>query len=278
MQHGKLFFSWKIWKYALLFNLPLVPHYLSSVILNAADRIMIEKMVGAREAGIYMVAYSISLIMTLFNTSILQTMEPWLYKKIKSHDIDDVKKVVHPAFAIIASVNVALIACAPEIVAIFAPKSYHNAIWIIPPVAMSSYFTFAYMFFCIFELYYEKTSLISIATILGAVLKLVLNYFLIYKFGYYAAAYATLICFVVYAIAHYCFMKKICLDYMHNVELYSTKILLLITSFFITLSFVMLCTYKTLFLRYLIIAVLIIFVLIRRMYIASYLQKLINIK
>jgi len=80
---GKLFFSKDIWKYALKFNLPLIPHYLSMSILSSSDRIMIRNMVGSGQAGIYNLAYNISLIMTMFNTALLQTVEPWLYKKIK---------------------------------------------------------------------------------------------------------------------------------------------------------------------------------------------------
>ena len=76
---GKAFFSKKFWKYALLFNIPLVPHYLASTVLNSADRIMIQEMVGSSEAGIYNLAYSVSLIMTFFNTALMQTITPWMY-------------------------------------------------------------------------------------------------------------------------------------------------------------------------------------------------------
>lgn len=250
MWRGKQFFSWKIWKYALLFNIPLVPHYLSGAILNAADRIMIEKIVGVEEAGVYTLAYSVSLIMTIFNTSLLQTIEPWLYKKIKSHDVNDIARVAYPAFIAIASVNIMLIACAPEIIAIFAPKEYHDAIWIIPPVAVSSYFMFAYAFFAAFEFYYEKTYLITLATTVGAIFKIFLNYILIDMFGYYAAGYATLLCFMVYAALHYLFMKIICKKYMENAQVYSTRKLLLITFVFMFFSFLFLCTYKSVVVRY----------------------------
>ena len=40
------------WKYALKFNLPLIPHYLSLHVLNHMDRIMIASIVGEAEAGI----------------------------------------------------------------------------------------------------------------------------------------------------------------------------------------------------------------------------------
>ena len=81
MKTGKIFYSKKYWKYALFFNIPLIPHYLSQTILNNADRLMINDIVGASEAGIYSLAYSVSQIMIIFNSSLMQTIEPWLYKK-----------------------------------------------------------------------------------------------------------------------------------------------------------------------------------------------------
>lgn len=278
MLRGRQFCSWKVWRYAVLFNLPLVPHYLSGSILNTADRIMIERMAGASEAGIYSLAYSVSLIMTLFNSSMLQTIEPWLYKKIKARDVNNISRVAYPAFIIIAGVNVALMACAPEVVAIFAPAEYYDAIWIIPPVAMSSYFMFAYTFFAVFEFYYEKTHLIAIATMSGAVLKLILNYIFIDIFGYYAAGYTTLLCFMVYAAMHYVFMKKICREYLDGAHAYSTKTLLIITSLFMVFGFAILFTYKTPVLRYSCIAALALAVIVKRRYIIDTVKSLISMK
>lgn len=275
---GRQFCSWKVWKYAVLFNLPLIPHYLSGSILNTADRIMIEKMVGASEAGIYSLAYSVSLVMTLFNTSMLQTIEPWLYKKIKARDVGNISRVAYPAFIIIAGVNVALMVCAPEVVAIFAPAEYYDAIWIIPPVAMSSYFMFAYTFFAVFEFYYEKTHLIALATMSGAVLKLFLNYIFIDIFGYYAAGYTTLLCFMVYAAMHYIFMKKICHDYLAGVQPYCTKTFCTITLLFMLFGFASLFTYKMPILRYSCIAVFALAAVIKHGYIINTVKSLINMK
>ena len=39
MKRGKVFFSSKYWKYALGFNIPLIPHYLSQTVLNSSDRL-----------------------------------------------------------------------------------------------------------------------------------------------------------------------------------------------------------------------------------------------
>ena len=51
---GKEFFSKEYWGYALRIGIPIVPHYLSGIILNQGDRIMIDKMVGKTEVALYL--------------------------------------------------------------------------------------------------------------------------------------------------------------------------------------------------------------------------------
>lgn len=258
MYRGKIFCSKKYWKYALKFNLPLVPHYLSQTVLNSSDRIMIKVMCGSDAAGIYSLAYSLSMIMTLFNTALIQTINPWIYQKIKDKKTKEISQVAYPSLIIIAAVNILLIAFAPEAVTIFAPKSYYDAIWVIPPVAMSVYFMFAYSLFANFEFYYEKTKYIAVATGVGAILNLVLNYIFIHMFGYFAAGYTTLLCYIIYAIFHYCFMNKICNQILAGEKVYSTKQLIKITVFFLTLGFVFLITYTNTWIRYALIALIMI--------------------
>ena len=202
LARGKCFFSKKYWRYALAFNVPLIPHYLSQQVLSSSDRIMIENMIGSDEAGIYSLAYSISQIMILVNTAISHTLTPWIYQKIKSNKIVEIPKVVYMAMVGIALSNLAVIAVSPEVVAIFAPSSYRNAIWVIPPVAMSVLLLFSYDMFAKFEFYFEKTKLIMTASVIGAVLNIILNYFFINLFGYYAAGYTTLFCYAIYVLFH----------------------------------------------------------------------------
>ena len=255
---GKKFFSAFYWKHALKFNIPLVPHYLSMTILNSADRIMIGKMVNESSAGIYGLAYSISQIMTLFNTALLQTINPWLYKKINEKRIKGISKVAYPAFVGIAAVNLLLIALAPEAVKIFAPPEYYDAIWIIPPVAMSVYFIFSYDFFAVFEFYYEKTTLIATATSAGAVLNIILNYIFIKIFGYYAAGYTTLVCYMVYAAFHMYFMRKICREQLNNVQPYSLRIYGGITAAFLLIGFIFMASYNYVAVRYSMLGIMLI--------------------
>lgn len=254
----KMLYSKKYWIYALQFNVPLLPHYLSLTILNSSDRIMISNMVSAEKAGIYNLAYSVSMIMTMFNSALLQTIEPWIYKKIKQNRIQDLSKVAYPSFLLIAGVNLLLILFAPEIISVFAPEDYYEAIWVIPAVTLSVFFMFLYTFFATFEFYYEKTKYVAFATIAGALLNIVLNYILIKVFGYLAAGYTTLFSYILFAGLHYGFMRKICRKYMNGINPYSGKVIFLISFVSVTLGLSCLILYLYTLIRYFVIALIIV--------------------
>ncbi|HIT67891.1 MAG TPA: oligosaccharide flippase family protein [Candidatus Merdisoma merdipullorum] len=277
MIKGRQFFSKKYWIYALRFNIPLLPHYLSMTILSSSDRIMISNMVGDDKAGIYSLSYSISMIMTMFNSALLQTVEPWIYRKLKEKKIQDLAHVAYPCFILIAALNILLIIFAPEIVAVFAPPEYQEAIWCIPPVVLSVFFTFLYTFFATFEFYYEKTRYIASATVGGALLNIVLNYFGIQLFGYVAAAYTTLFSYILYAMLHYYFMRRICKTYLEDVKPYSLKLIVIIAGGSLLLGFGFMVSYLNTMVRYILIFLLAMVVILKWKDISSAVFLLLNI-
>ena len=255
---GKCFFDREIWKMALLFNLPLLPHYLSTMVLNQADRIMISKMVGESEAGIYSVAYSAAMILNIMVTAINNSFAPWLYGKLKAKNYEGIDKVVNMLFGGVALVLVMLIAFAPECIFVLAGSKYAEAVMIIPAVASSLYFIFMYQIFANVEFYHKKNKFIAYASVSGALLNIVLNYFGILWFGYVAAGYTTLICYAVFGCAHYIFMKKICNEEMGGVKLFDAKTVFLIGIILVAFSIVLSLIYPYTILRYSILAVIII--------------------
>ena len=275
---GKKFFSKQFWIYALSYNLPLIPHYLSQMILNNSDRIMINDMVGSDAAGIYSLAYSLAMIMTLFNNALGQTISPWMYQKIKEKKIGDIAPVAYLSIAVVIVVNMLLIAFAPEAVRIFAPKSYYEAIYCIPPVAMGVLFLYSYDLFAKFAFYYERTTMIMLASIGGAILNIVLNYIGIKMFGYIAAAYTTLICYIAFDIFHYVLMTKICNKYLDKVKPYNTRKLILVTILFLIAGLILMSTYEHPVIRYSIIVLCGIFIFIKRKMILKKLNILFSIK
>ena len=57
------------------------------------------------------------------------------------------------------------------------------------------------------EIYLEKTKGVAVASIISALTNILLNYIFIPKFGYLAAAYTTLVSYILLAVMHYIFLR-----------------------------------------------------------------------
>ena len=179
MLNGKKIYSKKYWKYALAFNIPLIPHYLSNYVLSQSDRVMIGKMVGNDKAALYSVAYTISTMMILIVSAVNSSLTPVIYKKLDEYENTKINcnilrrqiiNVTTPICLLIAVLCLVTMLFAPEVILIFAGKRYMEAVYVVPPVSLSVYFIFLYSMFSNVEYYYQKTKLISIATFISACL------------------------------------------------------------------------------------------------------------
>lgn len=189
-------------KHALTFNLPLIPHYLSQILLNQSDRIMIGRMVNDDAVALYSLAYTIGMLATMLTTSINGAYVPWLYKTIKNNDFSKIKSVNKLLFIGIFGVISIIALIAPELVLILGGKDYLESIPVLYPVAASVYFLFLYTVYANIELYYGKRKYVSLGTIVAAIVNVILNYFGILYWGYMVAAFTTLICYILYSISH----------------------------------------------------------------------------
>jgi O-antigen/teichoic acid export membrane protein len=283
---GKKFFNKKYWGYALKFNIPLLPHYLSNYVLNQSDRIMISKMIGNVQAAYYSVAYSISMMMTLITSAINNSLMPYIYKEINKIENGcaaeetvaiNIRKTTRLLFVLIAALCIITMAFAPEVIYVFAGANYSDAIYVIPPIAASVYFIFCYSMFSNIEYYYQKTTLISIATLVCAALNLVLNYFFIKQFGYYAAGYTTLISYIALSFMHFLFYKRVLRSKLKSVKnLYDMRCMLICAISVLVIMFVMVFTYKIALLRYGIILIIVAIAVWQRKRIISVLKGLKN--
>lgn len=274
MSKGRIFFQKEYWKYALSFNIPLIPHYLSNYVLSQSDRLMIGRMVGKGEAAFYSVAYTISTMMILIMSAINNSLTPYIYKAIDEGREKSIKRVTEPVIILIAGLCVLTMGFAPEIILIFAGSNYMEAMYVIPPIAASVFFIFIYSLFSNIEYFYRKTFFVAIATSISALINLVLNYIFIGIYGYYAAGYTTLICYICLAIIHYIFYKKILNKEMKVFkELYNIRLIVATAIGIIFTMLVMVLVYDFLVIRYGIIGGISILFIAKRNYFYQYIRK-----
>ena len=264
IKNARSVYSTKYWKYALAFNLPLIPHFLSASILNQSDRIMISQMIGSSEAAIYSVAYAIGMFPMLLSTAVQQSFLPWLYPKMKKGDDSNISEVTTATLILMGIVILGIISFGPEIIFLAAPAEYQSARWIIPPVCGSVFFVYLQNMFANVEYYYEETKKIAAASVGVAILNIILNYIFIKKYGFIAAGYTTLFCYIMYTIAHYYVMKHICDKNKCDLALFDMKKIIAVSFILLIAVFGITVVYDVSVVRYAIIFVVCAFVFLKR--------------
>lgn len=207
LARGKVFFIGRYWLHGLKFNIPLIPHYLSLIVLGQVDRIMIQQVCGVAEAGIYTLAYQVSMVVNVVVSGINGSFVPWFYERLKLRDTASTRRVCNQLSALAAALCLGVMLLGPEIIAVFATEEYMEAIWVMPPVALSAYVMFVYGLFSSIEFYYDATWCVTIATSVGAIAKIVANHLLLPEYGFIVAGYTTLACYLVLMGMHWGFAR-----------------------------------------------------------------------
>lgn len=246
-------------KFGLDFNIPMIPAFLSMVILNQIDRIMISNMVGLDKAAIYSVAYNGAMCISILSSAINLTYNPWLMQKVHESTFEHVGEVAKMISIFFGCGLVLFMVLAPEFVKIMASSEYAEAIYIIPPVAASTFFTLLYTFYCTFAQYFLKMKFLVLINVGNAILNIILNYIGIQIWGYYAAGYTTYICYFLYGTCTAFYVNRLIKKKYGNIHVYDTKFFV---EFIAALAVIMIAInyfYSGYIVRYSIIVLLLVF-------------------
>lgn len=227
LKTGRTIYNSKYWKFALKVSVPLIFHTLAKNILDVSDRTMISMYCGKSAAGIYGTIYSISSLSLIVWNSINNAFVPYLYERLETDSKDSVvtiKKITNIVLIVYAVACIGLTAIAPEIVHILTTEDYYDAVYIIPALSAGIFLTSVYNLFADVILYHKKSTIVMCATIIATVVNVILNAIFIQLIGYQAAAYTTLVSFIILAVAQGVAMRKI-----HKKDLYNVKFVLMIS-------------------------------------------------
>lgn len=206
---GKTLYCKTYLQFALTVNTPLLIHSLAKHILDVSDKTMISSMIGKREVGIYGVLYSISAIALIVWSAINSSLIPYMFECIKENKKGKLSKYVEIMLLVYSVACIGLTLMAPEVLKIMTTEEYMEAVYIMPPIAAGIFFVSLYNIYSNVLLYYKKTNYIMFATFVAAIFNLFSNYIFIKMFGYQAAAYTTLVSYIILAYMQFRFAKKL---------------------------------------------------------------------
>jgi len=188
------------------YGFPLVIGNLAAWILSLSDRYILEFFRGAHEVGIYSASYAISEKSILLLASLFMLasgpigMNIW-EKEGEKKSQEFVTKLTRYYLLICLPAVVGLSVLARPVIDVLTTPEYYQGFRIVPLVTLGGFFLGLQQRFQAGLVFHKKTNLIMISIITSGLLNLGLNFLLVPRYGYMAAAVTTVTSYAVLLVA-----------------------------------------------------------------------------
>ena len=199
---GKKLISKKHWGYCLPIAIPIIFHNISHLVLNQADRVMLQQWTNDSIVGIYSFTYNIGIMLNIIHMSINSAWVAWYFDSLKDKIYEEIEDKAKWYIIIFTVITGMFLLGSPEVIKILSPKEYWEGIKLLPLIILGYYFVFLYTFGVNYEFFKKKTSFIAAGTIVAALINIGVNFILIPKIGVSGAAISTLVAYFILFVMH----------------------------------------------------------------------------
>lgn len=231
IKYSKLKWSFKKLKIILKFGTPLIIAIISYEFLHIADRFIIEHLIGIAALGIYSFSYTICEAQRFVMVGLNKLFSPIFYENMNKKNYILIKQILSYYIILLTTINLIIILFSNEIVLFFIDLKFHESIILIPVICMGLFFNGLLLIFTSSLSFKNKFGSISKIAFISSILNIVLNLILIPSYGIVAAAYSTLISYVIYFIIGFFIEFK-------SIKTFTNLSVLFYSLFFLILSFI----------------------------------------
>ena len=151
------------------------PHYISIAILTRADKLFVSSVYGKEALARYSVADTVGSLLIFMISAPLSALSPWILRKLSDKKFASVRGVYDMGCRIILWLTLILLGFAPEFMSFLTPKSYHEALFVAYPIAISAIPYFSYAVISV-AFTHSGGALSSIASVCGGGASILLSY------------------------------------------------------------------------------------------------------
>ncbi|MCX6290317.1 MAG: polysaccharide biosynthesis C-terminal domain-containing protein [Bacteroidetes bacterium] len=204
----KLEFDRALWKSMIVYSLPIMVAGFAGMINETFDRIMLPRLVSdpstaLEQNGIYGACYKLSILMTLFVQTFRYAAEPFFFSHASKENAKEIYSKVMHYFVLTCSFIFLTIMMYMDLVKKIVGEEYRSGIKIVPILLMANLCLGVYYNLSIWYKLTGRTRWAAWISVAGAVVTLLLNYWLIPVLGYMGAAWTTLICYASMMVISY---------------------------------------------------------------------------
>ena len=208
----KFRFDFNLWKKMMVYALPILLAGLAGMTNETMDRLLLKYLLPAgiaeNQVGIYGACYKISIILTIFIQTFRYAAEPFFFNHAKEKNPQklyaDVMKYFCVACAFIALGTMVNLSWIQYMVG----KPFRSGLAVVKILLVANFCLGVFYNLSIWYKLTNQTRFGAYLTGLGAVITLVLNFWLIPKIGYLGSAYATLVCYAIMMVVSYILGNK----------------------------------------------------------------------
>ncbi len=195
-------FDAMLWKKMMRYGLPVMIAGIAFAINEQFDKILLQKLLPAdiaeSQVGIYSACYKLGLFMVLFRTAYTLGIEPFFFSHADKENASHTYATITKYFIIFGSfIQLGVIVFADLLKHIMLPNPiYWEGMKVIPLIILANFFLGIYTNLSVWYKLIDKTYIGAYISIVGAIVTLGLNFYLIpmsgYFGGYYGSAIATI--------------------------------------------------------------------------------------
>jgi len=207
-------FDFKLLRSMLGYAWPILIAGLAFAINETFDRILLDKLLPDDQSdiqiGMYSACYKLAIFMTLFGTAFRLGIEPYYFKQAKQENPQQQYAQILEVFVIIGSVILLSVAVFADFIKPFIVRSesYWEAMWIVPIILLANFFLGIYHNLSVWYKITDRTNYGLMFSIIGAIITLGLNFWLIPIIGFKGSALATLSAYGFMALLSACIGAK----------------------------------------------------------------------
>ena len=202
--------NWKYIKQMLSIALPLMPNFLIYWLFNSSDKLMIAWMLGNDYAGIYAIGSKVGQLSQLIYTAFAGGWQYFAFSTMRDKDQVEMTSNIFEYLGAITYVSgiLMILFCRPIFSLLFTGDYLKGAV-VAPYLFLSPLLLMLYQVGCNQFLVIKKTWPNLFILSFGAIVNIVLNYYLIPIMGIQGAAIATLFGYAVSVIICICALEKL---------------------------------------------------------------------
>ena len=237
----KYHFDKKLWKSMIRYAFPVLIAGVAFSINETFDRILLDYLlpenIAETEIGMYSACYKIAVFMTLFATAYRLGIEPFFFSHAKNNNPQKNYALILEFFVALGTIILLAVIVFADVLKtlIVRSEAYWEAMWVVPIILLANLCLGIYHNLSVWYKITDRTKFGAYISIIGAIITLALNFWLIPIISYKGSAIATLTAYAsMMLISYYLGRKYYPIPYnLKKIGLYlSLSILFSILSFY----------------------------------------------